>query len=121
MAKILGREREDIVAMWNELGVAPHTQQDEFPLFFADLSSLEEDALTNFEQYADMLRGRLEVLRPLLAKVQKREMCVSDRLEYEQLIMNPERCALRFSSSCLWRTHLFSLCLLFCTLLLLTP
>lgn len=91
MAKILGREREDIEAMWAELGVPPHTQREEFPLFFADLGSLEESALTDYEQYAEVLRGRLEALRPLLAKVQKREMYISDRLEYEQLIMNPER------------------------------
>jgi hypothetical protein len=91
MAKVLAGVRESIAALWAELGVAPHTQQEEFPAFFADAGSLDENALTDFEQYADSLRARLAALRPLLAKVQKRETYISDRLEYEQLIMNPER------------------------------
>lgn len=91
MAKVLAGVRENITALWAELGVAPQTQQEEFPAFFADTGSLDDNALADFEQYADVLRSRLAALRPLLAKVQKREMYISDRLEYEQLIMNPER------------------------------
>ena len=94
MSKILGRVREEIAEFWLELGVSTPTQQEEFPMYFSDLSELDESALAEHEAYMQDLQLRLDALRPLLAKVHKRESYIDDRLEYEKLIMNPERCAL---------------------------
>src|SRR5690606_4421706 len=91
MSKILGRVRQEIAEFWLELGVSTPTQQEEFPMYFSDLSELDESALAEHEAYMQSLQLRLDALRPLLARVHKRESYIDDRLEYEKLIMNPER------------------------------
>ena len=91
MSKIFGRVRQEIAEFWLELGVSTPTQQEEFPMYFSDLSELDESALAEHEAYMQSLQLRLDALRPLLARVHKRESYIDDRLEYEKLIMNPER------------------------------
>jgi hypothetical protein len=47
------------------------------------------------EAYYSMIRGRVEVLRPLLQKISRREVIAQERIELEHIQMNPERLSAR--------------------------
>lgn len=45
--------------------------------------------------YFNKLKDRVELLRPLLAKIQKRETIAQERIELEHIQLNPERLTAR--------------------------
>ena len=47
------------------------------------------------EDYATRIRARLEELRPILVKISRREAIVAERIELEQIMLNPERLTAR--------------------------
>ena len=47
------------------------------------------------ESFCEQLQAKVEQLRPLLAKISKREMVVEERIELEHLMQNPERLTAR--------------------------
>lgn len=47
------------------------------------------------EQYFATIRARVEVLRPLLQKIARREVIAQERIELEHIQMNPERLSAR--------------------------
>lgn len=109
----------DIITLWAELGMntdinditaiaQDDVRRSEFALFFTcshhllgetvsekNGSVLDEDTVTAFESYFHTLRTTVDDLRPLLAKINKREAIVNERLELETLMMNPERLTAR--------------------------
>jgi hypothetical protein len=62
----------------------------EFPSFFVELSTLQDDSVDIHESYFTTLKARVEELRPILLKVSKRESVVQERIELEHLSLNPE-------------------------------
>ncbi|CAE7821372.1 unnamed protein product, partial [Symbiodinium microadriaticum] len=47
------------------------------------------------EAFCETLRAKIEQLRPILAKIAKRESVVEERIELEHLMQNPERLTAR--------------------------
>lgn len=43
------------------------------------------------EEYCNILKARVEELRPILSKISKREIIINERIELEHLQLNPER------------------------------
>ncbi len=43
------------------------------------------------EAYFNVLKARVEELRPLLQKIARREAVVQERIELEHIMLNPER------------------------------
>eukprot|EP01041_Mallomonas_annulata_P006250 gene6250-12653_t len=96
LGKVLDMIRQDIQAMWVEAGIEDDNErQQEFPAFFEPLETIHETAVEAHEEYSSRLRARLEELRPILQKVARREAVVAERVELEQIMLNPERLTAR--------------------------
>ncbi len=88
--------RTDIATLWIDAGIEDeHLQRSEFPAAFETIDDVSEESLLEHETYYDTLKARVEVLKPLLHKVSRRETIVQERLQLEHLQMNPERLTAR--------------------------
>jgi hypothetical protein len=109
LGSVLSVLRSDIETLWIEIGMlsAPFASQEtshvhetelcqqEFDQFFVRVEEATEELLDAHETYFASLRQRVEELRPLLLKIHRREVVVQERIELEQLQMNPERLTAR--------------------------
>jgi hypothetical protein len=96
LGRVITSIRNDIVALWAEIGIdSDELKELEFPLFFADINSLQDESVDIHESYFTSLKGRVEELRPILFKVSKRESVVQERIELEHLSLNSERLTAR--------------------------
>jgi hypothetical protein len=109
LGSVLSVLRSDIETLWIEIGMlsAPFASQEasyvhetelcqhEFDQFFVCVEDATEELLDAHETYFASLRQRVEELRPLLLKIHRREVVVQERIELEQLQMNPERLTAR--------------------------
>lgn len=92
LSKVIDCIRSDILSLWEEAGIeSEEERRREFPLFYAEIGSLEDSAVDNHEEYFSTIRQRVEELRPLLQKISRREAIVQERIELEHLQMRPER------------------------------
>ena len=96
IGKIVTNIRAEIFPIWEELGVGTDEQREcEFPLYFVAVNELDDKSVDSHEQYLAALKARVEELRPLLAKISKREAIVLERIELEHIQLNPERLTAR--------------------------
>lgn len=96
LGDVIENIRGDIESLWCDVGIeAQELREQEFPLFYASLEDLSEAMLEEHEDYHKTLKERVDVLRPLLQKVSKRESIVRERFELEKIQMNPERLTAR--------------------------
>lgn len=109
LGSVLSVLRGDIETLWVEIGMlssplaaqeCPNAQEtelcrQEFCDFFVPGEEATEELLDAHEAYFSNLRQRVEELRPLLLKIHRREVIVQERIELEQLQMNPERLTAR--------------------------
>lgn len=94
--KVIESLRMDILALWGELGITvEQDQRIEFPLYFTDVDSVDDDLVEKHEEYFGALRKRVEALQPILLKIGKRENVIRERIELEHLMLNPERLTAR--------------------------
>lgn len=88
--------RDEIAAYWEELGVTTAQQrEDEFPLFTADVKTLADSAVEEHELFCVSLKEKVDVLRPILSKISRRECVVKERVELEHIMQHPERLSAR--------------------------
>jgi hypothetical protein len=92
LGRVITSIRNDIVALWTEIGIdSDELKQSEFPLFFAEIGTLQDESVDIHESYFTLLKARVDELRPILSKVSKREVVVQERIELEHLSLNSER------------------------------
>lgn len=88
--------REEMTTYWEELGVGSQQQREaEFPLFGEDVKTLADSAVEEHELYCVSLKEKVEILRPILSKITRREVIVKERIDLEHLMMHPERLSAR--------------------------
>ena len=96
LGDVINNIRVDIAGLWADAGIErEELRMQEFPAYFGELDCVTEEILAEHEQYYATLKGRVELLRPLLQKVSRREAWVQERLQLEALQMNPERLTAR--------------------------
>lgn len=84
--------REEISGYWDELGVVSDAQREsEFPMYFSEISTLPDSSVEDHENFCVSLKEKVDVLRPILSKISKRESIVEERIELERIMLDPER------------------------------
>lgn len=92
MGKVISSIRSEIEALWREIAIDGEDQRrSEFEPFFLPVCSLQDDSVEEHETYCIALKARVEEMRPLLAKIARRENVVQERIELEHIMCNPER------------------------------
>lgn len=88
--------RDEIAAYWEELGVTTEQQRaQDFPMFTTDVKTLADSSVEEHELFCVSLKEKVEVLRPILSKISKRESVVKERVELEHIMQHPERLSAR--------------------------
>jgi hypothetical protein len=88
--------RKDISSLWEEVGIDTDEQKShEFSTYFDSIEELQDSTVEVHEAYFTALKGRVEELRPILVKISRRETIVLERVELENLMLNPERLSAR--------------------------
>lgn len=60
-----------------------------------DLHGMRTAQVDSHEAYFCTLRDRVELLKPILQKIARREVIVQERVELEHIQLNPERLTAR--------------------------
>jgi len=91
MGKLVLETREEIRKLWDEIN-AKGSPSDSFEgMREEDEANFTDKLLAEHEEYIEVLIRRLEHMRPLLVMIEKREVIVKERVEYEELQKDPER------------------------------
>ena len=92
LATVIAPIREEIVSYWDELGVTTQEQREsEFPMFTADVKALPDSSVEDHELFCVSLKDKVDVLRPILHKIARREAIIKERVELEHIMLDPER------------------------------
>lgn len=92
LQRIITSIRTDILSLWTEIFIeSEDARRQEFSLYFDDIMTLEDNAVEIHEAYYNKLKTRAEELRPILAKIARRENVIQERIELEHIQLNPER------------------------------
>ncbi len=82
MPRIIEHERQQIIKLFEETSCDLESQQKQFPAFHTppkDPNS--EEHLATLKTYTVRLQTRLEALKPILGRIERREALVQERAE----------------------------------------
>ncbi|GMI03769.1 hypothetical protein TrVE_jg5427 [Triparma verrucosa] len=89
--KLIEEARETIIGLWDETN-ASQQQRDAFKgLNVREESEFTDELLQSHDEEIDVLRARLDQMRPMLKMIERREEVVLERTQYEELQKDPER------------------------------
>ena len=90
--KLIKEERKKIEDLW-KLTSASEAEKASFDEYFHiyDEDKFTDELLTSHQEYTAELNEKLDKMRPILDLIKKREDCVSDRFQLEELQKDPER------------------------------
>jgi len=92
LATVIASIRDEIAAYWDELGVTSQEQREsEFPMFTAEVKSLPDSSVEDHELFCVSLKEKVDLLRPILSKIARREAIIKERVQLEHIMMDPER------------------------------
>eukprot|EP00518_Triparma_eleuthera_P017841 CAMPEP_0197561450 /NCGR_PEP_ID=MMETSP1320-20131121/25203_1 /TAXON_ID=91990 /ORGANISM="Bolidomonas sp., Strain RCC2347" /LENGTH=227 /DNA_ID=CAMNT_0043123093 /DNA_START=15 /DNA_END=698 /DNA_ORIENTATION=- len=89
--KLIEEAREAIVQLWEETNASQATRDAFRGLDCTDEASYTDELLQEHDEEIEVLRARLETMRPMLKMIERREEVVAERLKYEELQKDPDR------------------------------
>ena len=89
--KLIEEARETIVQLWEETNASQATRFTFKGLDCTDEASYTDELLQEHDEEIEVLRARLETMRPMLKMIERREEVVEERLKYEELQKDPDR------------------------------
>jgi len=91
LGKLILEARETIVGLWDEMN-ATEQYKGSFGAFrVTDDSQFNEELLEIHEGYVDYLREQLDEMKPILRIIERREVILRERKEYQELQKDSER------------------------------
>lgn len=92
LGKVISSIRGEIESLWREIAIDGEEQRrEEFEAFYLPVVALQDESVEEHEAYCVALKARVDEMRPLLAKIARREAVVQERIELEHIMCNPER------------------------------
>jgi len=98
MGKLILDGRTKIQQLWNETNATDPVKEQFTPMKIVDEKLFNDSLLSEHENYIIFLENRLQVMRPILTMIEKREEIIAERMEYEELQKDPERLQQRGSA-----------------------
>ena len=92
MPRIIEHERAQISKLFEETSCDMQNQEQLFPAFHAAPENPNtEEYLAILKGYTTKLEHRLESLKPILMRIERRQALVEERKQYEALVADPNR------------------------------
>jgi protein regulator of cytokinesis 1 len=96
--KLIEEARQNIFSLWEQINATPEQRRTFEPFYIRDRNSHNDDLLEKYEDYVATLESRLEQMKPILRIIERRELILKERAEYEELQKDPERLKQRGAS-----------------------
>jgi Ase1/PRC1/MAP65 family protein len=91
LGKLIVEARETIANLWEQTNANSESTRSFSPYHVQDEDLFDDDLLEKHEAYIEELQERLEQMRPIIRLIERREVVVRERIEYEELQKDPER------------------------------
>ena len=98
IGKLVLEARETIMSLWEETNSTKEQRTSFEPFSVANDTLFNDELLEKHEEYIQILKARLENMKPILKLIKHREEIVRERMEYEELQKDPNRLQQRGAS-----------------------
>jgi Microtubule associated protein (MAP65/ASE1 family) len=88
---LIDEARQSISELWNEINAPQHHRREFAPFYIREEEQFNDDLLEMHEKYILALESKLENMKPMLRQIERREVIVRERMEYEDLQKDSER------------------------------
>jgi Ase1/PRC1/MAP65 family protein len=91
LGKLIYEARQAITGLWDQINAPPDHRRSFEPFAIRDEQLFTDELLEQHEAYIVVLEARLEQMKPILRLIERREIIVQERMEYEHLQKDPDR------------------------------
>jgi protein regulator of cytokinesis 1 len=91
IGKLIQEARETITDLWDQTNATQEQRSSFAPFNVESEECFNDQLLDQHEEYFRKLHSRLEQMKPILRIIERREIIVHERIEYEELQKDPER------------------------------
>jgi protein regulator of cytokinesis 1 len=98
MGRLIVEARKKIESLWDQTNATDEQKAAFHGMHVNDESLLNDDLLSQHEEYIQSLEKKLEHMRPILEVIEKREAIIQERMEYEEFLKDPTRLQQRGSA-----------------------
>ncbi len=91
LGNLIKEAREIIQQLWELTNVKLEERKKFAPFYTQEERSMNDDLLEKHEEYLQTLQTRMEQMKPILRLIERRELIVHERIQYEDLQKDPER------------------------------
>ena len=91
LVNLLEEARNTVKKLWELTNVKIEERRSFTPYYVRDESSMNDELLEKYEAYIQTLQIRMEQMKPILRLIERREVIVLERIQYEDLQKDPER------------------------------
>jgi Ase1/PRC1/MAP65 family protein len=91
LGKLVEEARESISELWDQINASSDQRLAFQPFYVQGHDCMNDELLEQHDEYIAILEGKLEQMKPILRIIERREIVVRERLEYEELQKDPER------------------------------
>lgn len=98
MGKLVADARKKIEHLWDQTNATDDQKAAFHGMHVHDERLLNDELLSQHEEYIHSLEKKLEQMRPLLEVIEKRESIIQERMQYEEFLKDPTRLQQRGSA-----------------------
>jgi protein regulator of cytokinesis 1 len=91
IGNLIEEAREAISTLWDQINATPEQRRCFAPFSVQMETQLNDELLEKHEEYIGSLQSRLEQMKPILRLIERREVVVRERQEYEELQKDSDR------------------------------
>lgn len=91
LGKLVLESREAIVCLWNDMNASEEYRASFEAFDVDDESEFTEELLEAHEKYVDHLKAQLEEMKPILRIIERRDVILRERKEYQELQKDSDR------------------------------
>lgn len=91
LGKLVMEARETILGLWEEINATEEFRKNFSPYFVKDEYRFTDELLEEHENYIEQLKAQFEEMKPILRIIERREVILQERIEYQELQKDSDR------------------------------
>jgi Ase1/PRC1/MAP65 family protein len=91
LGNLIHEARATIQELWEETNIKQEDRRRFVAFYVRDENAYDDQLLEAHEDYIQTLQTRMEQMRPILRLIERREVVIQERFQYEDLQKDPER------------------------------
>lgn len=91
LGKLIEEARQTIEELWEQINAMPDMRRSFASFYVKDESLYDDELLEKHEDYIETLEARLEQMKPILRLIERREVILAERIEYEEIQKDSDR------------------------------